>query len=136
STPAAQGVEMTFADLLKIIQSEERPTIDTTIGNLPPSHLHNYTLVHRSLSLQDSSATHPRAILFGDTASLVLTFNGDPKHRGYDTLETMEFHGNRLLFREILFKADYEEIHGESFGAYNQLSSSTQSEIGLSEDEI
>jgi hypothetical protein len=72
---------------------------------LPQDLRTHYSLVFSSRSLQDASYEHPRAVLFGSKAQLILTFNGDPSQHGFAAVETMEFDAstNRFIFREITF---------------------------------
>jgi hypothetical protein len=47
-------------------------------------------LMRRSASIQDASDAHPRAIVFGDDARFIFTFNGEPSQRGYDAVEILQ----------------------------------------------
>lgn len=69
----------------------------------------HYTLVKNSLSLQTSSVKRPRAILYGDTAQLIVTFNSDPSFAGGLSLEIAEFDSvsNKIFYREIIFKDEF-----------------------------
>ena len=92
--------------------------MEELIAALPPAMRSHYSLVFASRSLQDASFAAPRAILFGEDASLVVSYNGDPRQRGYDALESMEFDAasNSFRFREILFTPD---AAGASISAAN-----------------
>jgi hypothetical protein len=80
-------------------------SIDSLLSALPETFRSNYTLVHKSNSLQIASPELPRAIVFGTDASFVVAFNGDPKADRYDTLEMIQFHADQAAFefREIRF---------------------------------
>lgn len=94
-----------FAALQTQISSHGVTTVEGLIQVLPESLRTHYTLIFQSRSLQGASYTYPRAILFGDDATFVLSFNGDPSQRGYDAVETMQFEAasSTFLFREIRF---------------------------------
>lgn len=70
-----------------------------------PEFFRNFVLIYRSQSLQESSFQAPRVLLFDPSGELVVTFNGDPKHRGHRKLELMQFRTDKLAFefREIDF---------------------------------
>jgi hypothetical protein len=103
TTPCAQALR--FAEVQSLISERAITTVDGFIKALPEPLRAQYTLVFSSRSLQDASYANPRAVLFGDDATLVLTFNGDPTARGYDAVETMEFDTATasFRFREIQF---------------------------------
>jgi hypothetical protein len=94
-----------FASLQALITEHSITTVDDLVKALPEPLRTEYTLVFRSRSLQGADYAHPRAVLFGADATLVVTFNGDPAQRGYDAVETMEFDAttDSFLFREIEF---------------------------------
>ena len=69
-----------------------------------PSYFAHHTLAYHSVSLHESNFENPRAIVFGDTAEFIITFNGDPSQRGYGSIEVMEFSPTRgYAFRAIAF---------------------------------
>jgi mono/diheme cytochrome c family protein len=104
AAPSSVGA-MDFASLRAQISAHDITTVDGLVQVLPESLRSDYTLAFHSRSLQGASYDSPRAILFGDDASLVFTFNGDPSERGYDAVETMEFDAfsGSFRFREIQF---------------------------------
>lgn len=71
-------------------------------------YMGHHTFGFDSLSIQGSSYSHPRAIVYGKTAKFIITFNGDPSQDGYDKIETMEFNEQTETFdfREIKFLND------------------------------
>ena len=95
-----------YEDLVALIRDKELRKIDSVIENLPEEYLQNFTLAFGSRSLHGSSYDNPRAILFGNTAKLVLAFNGDPTHSQYHSLEAMQFRENSKVFelRSISFE--------------------------------
>lgn len=70
-----------------------------------PKFFSHYVLLPQSLSLHESSWSHPRAFVHGGNGKMALTFNGDPKQRGYEQLEVMCFHENTstFVYHEITF---------------------------------
>ena len=104
-TLCSQGRAFDQQSIERLITDEHLTSLDAVLSRLPQSLLSNYALVFNSRSLHESSFAYPRAILFGDDAKLVVTFNGDPAQRGYDALEAMQFDeaGQRFIFKEFMF---------------------------------
>lgn len=69
-----------------------------------PDFFKKYALVHHSNSLHESSFTYPRALVFGDDAKMILTFNGSPDQAGYERLEISCFNDGDKVF-------EYYELH-------------------------
>ena len=105
---SAPAGELTFESLSQAIAAQHVGSVEELLAELPADLRTHYSLVFSSRSLQDASFEHPRAVLFGSDAQLILTFNGDPSQHGFDAVETMEFdtRANRFIFREITFSAD------------------------------
>src|SRR6202790_1932933 len=105
--PAPAG-EFSFDSLSQAIAAKHVGSVEELLAVLPEDLRTRYSLVFSSRSLQDASFEHPRAVLFGSNAQLILTFNGDPSQHGFEAVETMEFdaHANRFIFREITFSRD------------------------------
>jgi|GEM_PF-3742974 len=61
------------------------------LGDLPANFRSHFTLMHKSFSLQAGQYENPRAILFGEDASLVLRFNGHARQRGGRAVEVLSF---------------------------------------------
>lgn len=98
--------EFGLTDLKNLIDEKNVTTIEELLPLLPEALRSNYTLVKESQSrIQGASLQDPRAVLFGNTARLVLTFNGNPSQPGYQSLEAMEFDLQKGKFelREINF---------------------------------
>jgi hypothetical protein len=66
-------------------------SLDELIPHLPQSLRRNFTLQYQASGLQQGSFKYPRVVLFGNTGQLILTFNGNPKHKGYHDLEVLQF---------------------------------------------
>lgn len=69
--------------------SNDVRTVEDFLCALPEAFRANYVLASNSRSLQQSSHENPRAILFNrsNPTKLIVSFNGDPKHRGYSNVE-------------------------------------------------
>ncbi len=106
SLPPRAGADFSFADFEEKVLKRRASRVSEAIALFPTEYLRNYTLIRDSQSLQQSSPLYPRAILFGDTAKTIYTFNGDSSHQGYSSLETVEAKGDNLLFREVVFLGD------------------------------
>ena len=102
-TAAADSVA--FGSLQNVLEANHAASVEDLIAALPEPLRAHYVLVFASRSLQGASFANPRAILFGDDARLIVSFNGDPAQRGYSAIETMEFdpQTNGFVFREINF---------------------------------
>lgn len=98
----------TFQALQDLIATQHLYSIEQLLPALPAELRSHYVLVFASRSLQEASLQSPRVILFGEDARLIITFNGEPGQRGYDSLETLEFDpvSNTFRLREIRFAAD------------------------------
>lgn len=80
-----------IGDLRALVRQRKPTSVSEVVARLPKQYKENYTLVYHSRSLQGSSYDDPRAILFGRTARLILTFNGDPSEDRYNSIEVMQF---------------------------------------------
>ena len=63
-----------------------------------------HTLAYQSFSLHEASFENPRAIVFGNSGKLILTFNGSKAQRNFGNLEIMTFDERKgFEFRELNF---------------------------------
>lgn len=99
------GHAFQYEDLVDLIQKKDLATIEQVLPHLPAEYLENYTLAYDSRSLHGSSHDFPRAILFGNDAKLIVTFNGSPAQRRYQDMEIMQFREDSRVFelRSISF---------------------------------
>jgi len=99
-----------FAELRAEIESRGVRSIEALLPLLPEDLRAHHTLVFQSRSLQAGSGLAPRAILYGSSGRLVLSFNGDARQPGFLALETMEYDSDAgaFHFREIRFPASAE----------------------------
>src|SRR3984893_13294118 len=104
----APAAEFSFDSLSQVIAAQRVGSVEELLGVLPGALRTHSSFVFSSRSLQDASFEHPRAVLFGSNAQLILTFNGDPSQHGFEAVETMQFdaHADRFIFREITFSLD------------------------------
>jgi hypothetical protein len=78
----------------------EHPVTSVTefLAALPTEYHQNATLMHHSRSLQKSSYSAPRQILFGGDARLIFGVSADPEDSFYDVIEYAEFDSTRGTF--------------------------------------
>lgn len=76
------------------------------IKRIYPEYFKQYILMYRSRSLQGSSFQEPRALVFGYSAKLVMSFNGSNRQRGGDRVEFLQFlpDTNSFELRELSFE--------------------------------
>src|SRR5258708_18830764 len=104
---AAQTVPYSsrFETLRSTIVANRVRSVEDLLPLLSPAMRSGFVLVFDSRSLQEASAPDPRVLLLGNDARFIVSFNGDARQRGFDTLETMEFDdtSTAFTFREIRF---------------------------------
>lgn len=88
SVPAF-GLDM--GQLKALVRVQKPQSVAELVAGLPEEYKESYTLVYHSQSLQGASYDNPRAVLFGRTAQLILTFNGTPSQAFYNDIEAMQF---------------------------------------------
>jgi hypothetical protein len=95
-----------FVDLRSIVESSKARSIEDVLPLIPETLRSNYVLMYGSRSLQGSSFQNPRVLLFGETAKLIVAFNGEKSQNGYNELEVVSFDeaNARFDFYEITFK--------------------------------
>jgi mono/diheme cytochrome c family protein len=105
---AGRATDFDFAQLQRQISEQQVHSVEGLIGLLPVSMRSHYVLLFASRSLQSASYENPRAILYGDDAQFIVTFNGHPRQRGFDAVEVAQFQASTQSFelREIRFSAD------------------------------
>lgn len=102
---ASPGHTLVYEDLVDLIREEGITSLEQVLPKLPDEFLYSYTLVYHSRSLHGASYDFPRAILFGNNAKLIITFNGKEDHGRYNDLEIMQFRDDERAFelRSITF---------------------------------
>src|SRR5262249_28814271 len=82
-------------------------SVEELLPLLPRDLRSNFTFVHHSDSPHGErmggrapaiTPGHPRAVLFGADARVVLAFNGDPRRAGYDVVEIIHFDDEKAAF--------------------------------------
>src|SRR4051812_43977881 len=86
TSPMTQAGELTYEDVVELIQKNHVLSIEQLLPKLPEEFRSNYTLMYSSRSLQDASYEHPRVIMFGNDARLTCAFNGEATQLGFDML--------------------------------------------------
>ena len=119
--PTARAEGFGFAALQALIVARQVRSIEGLLPELPASLRYRYALMFASRSLQGASFNDPRVILYGPDARFIVTFNGDPSHRGFHALETMEFdeETKQFRFREIEFPASPSDPSAVTFSEAN-----------------
>ena len=95
----AETATFTYKDFVSLIQTRDVRSIEDAIPFLPANMRSNVALMARSRSIQGASAQNPRAILFSDDGSMVVTFNGDVTQRGGDHIEVVSFDEAKAHFQ-------------------------------------
>ena len=108
--PASQaGQPFDYEALRSLIKGQNVSRIEDLLAKLPDPFLENYILMYASREDPSQAATpfKPRAFLYGDGESgLVISFSGDPRKSGYDSLEVSQFDAKseKVDFMKISFK--------------------------------
>jgi hypothetical protein len=112
---------LSFESLKQIILEQKIDSIEALIPLLPDSLRSKFVLVFKSRSLQTASYQDPRAILFGDDATFILSFNGSADQRGFDDLEMAEFDNQKkqFIYHEILFPSPSKNRKAFTFSESN-----------------
>lgn len=108
--PTVQSrAQSSWDSLLLALHQPSVFTIDDFLGVLPLDWRGrlNFIPVPES-ETQGGSYEYPRTVLSTANADVLLTFNGDPAHRGYDRIEVLRFNEftRRSSSAEIIFPAD------------------------------
>lgn len=111
------AVGLDFEWLKALVRSSGATSVDEFLPHLPKNLRASYTLMKASGSLQQSSPMNPRAIVFAHDGSLILTFNGDKKQNGYQSLEVLEFSEADKEHR--LFEVDFSRTGDARFSEPN-----------------
>jgi hypothetical protein len=114
---ALSADELTYDGLVQLIQSQQLASIEALLPKLPEEFRTNYSLLHRSRSLQKATYENPRVILFGKDAKLTCAFDGDG-----DSLECFQFIDvtRTFDFRHVQFPTPQNGLVGAAFSESNQ----------------
>ena len=80
-----------YNELAALVETHSVRHIEELLPRLPAELRAGYTLVYASRGLQGVSPEHPRVILFGRDARLIVAFNGDPSQPRHDELEILHY---------------------------------------------
>lgn len=107
---ASAGI--TYPEIENLITTNKITTVEGFLKALPDSYKNQYTLLRKSSALQGANLESPRAVVYGQTGEMTLTFNSHPDLGGYDDVEflaydkdTKEFELRVITFQnnEVIF---------------------------------
>ncbi len=90
-----------YVDLKKLVTDRDLRSVEETLPLLPESLRANVVLMHESRSLQAASPEKPRAILFNDDASMVVSYTSE--RRGGQRFEIMTYANDHFDVKTIQF---------------------------------
>ena len=126
-SPAAQAKTFGYVELKTMIAEKDPRTVEDAVAFLPAELRANFTLMHESRSLQEGEPGAPRAIVFNDDGSLVMSFTGSDRIRGGNRFEIMTFDEKAARFdvKTIEFsrvaKATFNEAPQNCFGCHGRI---------------
>ena len=82
---------LTLNGIEDFIRTNDIRSVEQFLSYLPSSYLDHYALMFQSRSLQSASFANPRALIFGNSGKLIISFNGSPDQTGYYAIEAIEF---------------------------------------------
>jgi hypothetical protein len=100
----AQTAPYTFEWLNEL--SDSSSSTEEVISKLPSSLKTNYTLVLNSKSLQYGDAINPRVIFSTEDSTFIISFSGNPRKRGYESLEGMIYDSSKAKFNSFSITFD------------------------------
>ncbi len=99
--------EPSFENLLDAFHSGRISKGLNSLKKSFPDYMARYVLMYHSESLQNATYQNPRAIVFGKTGQLIITFNGSKKQTAYAALETLAFdEALNYKLRTIIFREE------------------------------
>jgi hypothetical protein len=115
SAIAADTKPFGMAELQKLIVSKDIRSIEALLPALPKELRDNFVLMRHSGSIQGATPENPRAILFGNTGKLILSFTGNDSMRGGKNIEIMELDESsshpHFIVHEIQFAGNGARPH-------------------------
>lgn len=101
-------LNLTCSELFGWMDSKNPASVEETlklIQSRKPKYLTQTVFAYDSRSLQSSSYSNPRAIVFGGNAETILAFNGQQDQTGYERLEVACFNRseNSFEFHDVAF---------------------------------
>ncbi len=97
--------QISYSEIESLIQDKNIKTIEELLAELPANFKNHYTLLKKSSAVQEASLESPRAVVYGETGELTMTFNSNPDHGGYNDVEFLAFdkEKNEFELRVISF---------------------------------
>ncbi len=85
-------------------------SVEKILPLLPGDLRSRHTLMYSSRSLGEGTVLHPRVIMFGSDAKLIMAFAGEKKLRGYSSLEFIEYNEKERSFdfQEVTFPQELD----------------------------
>lgn len=98
-------------DLIHDVEEGRRPeltSVDKFLAAVPEKIRQSMIFVGDSRSLQESSREAPRILIKSPNSDVIMSFNIDPSHRGYESVEMVLWNGDtaRIEMVEVRFPED------------------------------
>lgn len=90
--------QISYPEIEALVRDKNIKSIEELLNELPDNYKNHYTLLRRSSALQEASLEFPRAVVYGETANLTMTFNSNPEHGGYNDVEFLAFDSEKKEF--------------------------------------
>ncbi|MCB0377537.1 MAG: hypothetical protein KDD33_03515 [Bdellovibrionales bacterium] len=108
---ASSSGSLTCNEYFSQIRSRKPKTVQEALNiirEIRPEFLSNYTFGYESRAVHGSSFEYPRALVYGDDAKMVVSFNGEQNQMAYERLEVMCFNErhNTFEFVDIAFPGE------------------------------
>ncbi len=104
--------EVWFRRVQAIRDSVASKKTEDLLPLLPKELRGRHILIFDSPSLQEASLKNPRVLLISPLADFVMSFNGHPSQKGFESIETMRFVRRngipKFVFEEIFMTGDAE----------------------------
>lgn len=104
----AQNEDLTLEQFESILSGSEPPkSYEEFLQRLPKVYRSHFHAVKQSTSLQSSTDKEPRILLYGKTARLIMSFNGNPDDTGYNDIEVSWFNPQTLNFEYYSYHPEW-----------------------------
>lgn len=85
------SAQISYPEVEFLVRSKNIRSVEGLLNALPENYKTNYTLLKKSSAVQKASLQNPRAVIYGETGELTLTFNSSPDHGGYNDVEFLAY---------------------------------------------
>jgi hypothetical protein len=121
-TSSSKTTSFNYEDLVSLIKSKNLSSVESVLPYFPENMRKNFLLIRDSLSLQKSDDLHPRAILFGQDATLTCSFGGHESLDGFNSIECFQFREStaKFEFHEIVFPTRENGLNDAAFSLPNR----------------